>query len=583
MPKPAQPPSSSPASATSGQTSVNAASSQGTVHGHNNTVTNQFYGRARPPSDRATLPPTAVLAAGRWRRRLLRPWLVGAGILALICICAGAGLVWAAPGVRAGCFTYGNNVFGDGPSAVVRADGACYGFTDSAAVGLREDFLFGRDPQAEDLQQRIFSLNVPVKLGPPRDTDLTVIWLSALSCTTYGAAVGTCADGRDYQAEREDLQGLLLAQDRGAKGLGPRIHVVLADAGENVQYADRVAELIVSHRSDFGQRVVAIGGDDSRTVTRRAINTLLDAGIPFIAHTLNADTDHPGQPFVTRPGYLQLGPSTKAYADDAIGWLSKRYPTLVGQLVIYQEPNPDDLYTTSLVADVKAAADASTQPVIKTIDATGLSQLGPSICRSTPAPSSQTATTTFVFFAARWSSFPAFVRRINDLCGASGPQLVMSDGSVSRFMNNDVQRQRTLSPWPLAYYTNGYQCSDLLAQNSPGATQLIDEAASVLSLDCRHGGQVGAQVAPVWDAVILADTLLGSRNPDDLSTLQGFSPLSGKVGSRNGAVTVSRGQVDPGTGIPVTRLCVEHLDRSPRSAAACDVAFPPAVPGGPSS
>ena len=77
------------------------------------------------------------------------------------------------------------------------------------------------------------------------------------------------------------------------------------------------------------------------------------------------------------------------------------------------------------------------------------------------------------------------------------------------------------------------------------------------------------------DAVILADTLLGSRNPDDLSTLQGFSPLSGKVGSRNGAVTVTRGQVDLGTGIPVTRLCVEHLDRSPRSAAACDVAFPP--------
>ena len=215
-------------------------------------------------------------------------------------------------------------------------------------------------------------------MGAGQDDELTVIWLSALSCSRYAPGGATCLDGRDAAAEREDLQGLLLSQAYDGSGTRRRVHVVLADAGDNVKYADRVADLIAARRAAFGPRVVAIGGGDSRTVTQRAIN-------------------------------------------------------------------------------------------------------------------------------------------------------------------------------------------------------MIDQARQSLGIDCDAGSRLGAQVAPVWDAVALAQTLLTDGTPKDLSQLSGTLRLAGKPGTGSDLLTVYHGRVSSG-GIPITKLCVQHLAQGPRSSATCDTAFrvPPA-------
>ncbi|GLL08148.1 hypothetical protein GCM10017581_099080 [Dactylosporangium matsuzakiense] len=48
----------------------------------------------------------------------------------------------------------------------------------------------------------------------------------------------------------------------------------------DVGYADKVAQLVVEHRGDLGDRVVAIGGTDIRDETQRAVNRHGAAALP---------------------------------------------------------------------------------------------------------------------------------------------------------------------------------------------------------------------------------------------------------------------------------------------------------------
>ena len=124
----------------------------------------------------------------------------------------------------------------------------CYGYADSGSG-------FGRNPKTTAVQAAIFGQNLPVGPG-----DLTVIWLGSLTCPAY-LRDGSCADGRVYDTEGQELQGLELAQRR--TDVGVRVHVVIANSGPSSDHAEQVAQLIAAHRTSFG-RVVVIGGDESR-------------------------------------------------------------------------------------------------------------------------------------------------------------------------------------------------------------------------------------------------------------------------------------------------------------------------------
>jgi hypothetical protein len=466
--------------------------------------------------------------------RLIRHWVL-AGIL---CMALSAVLLvrpaWL-PGMANDCYTPPDS---SAMTVLVQDDdGTCYGMLDTSDPGLFATGSFGTNDNSRLLEKQLLDGNQP--LG---EKDLTVIWLGSLSCTAQPKDAAGCA-GKDYPAERDQLRGLLLAQAWTKKHTPHRVHVVIADATQDVRHVEDVAHLITDHRAAFGPRTLVIGGGDSRDVTVRAILHLLDAGIPFIAPNLLADLGAPGQPLVEAAGYLQLPPPNIDYARDVVRRLRAGYRTGF-RLTVYQAPASDDLYTTSLVNDVFYAMDelrrmlpASARGKFSARHADDLAQLDPSVCGADPGRPPGV-----LFFADRWSTFGAFLKRVNELCGQSTPRQVIADGSVSRFMANVSQRTNSTSVWPLDYYVGGPGCVDLRpddaaffadlvkstlhpskgyscggAEASPPALSSVSStrAATYCTLEASQSSSrpcqptdLGNFVLPLWDAVMLADRML---------------------------------------------------------------------------
>ncbi|GAA0442722.1 hypothetical protein Aca07nite_63660 [Actinoplanes capillaceus] len=430
------------------------------------------------------------------------------------------------PGVMHDCYTLPTST---GITMLrATADGKrCYGLLDTADAGVFAATAFGRDPDTVALQREILGNNEALEPG-----DLTVVWLGALSCDPAPGDATRCADGRDYPSERDQLRALLFAQRHIDESTEHRLHVVIADATQDVAHIDDIAKMIVDKRETFGPRVAVVGGGDSRDTTQRAINRILDAGIPFLAPNLLADLGAPGRPFVDRPGYLQLAPANLAYAADTVHRLSRLFDDGF-RLDVYQHPSPTDQYTTSLLndllAEVRKVGGASARHVA------ALDRLDESICANAPEP-------TVVFFADRWTRFADFVQRIKEVCGHSRPHLVIADSSVSRFMANYQLRAVSAADWPVDYYVGGPGCSSLTsssveiltgqiehfheltglakgktftcADRAPGVSGgvlrdacTLDAAIKMTSQPCDPN-DLGGFLVPAWDAVLLADALV---------------------------------------------------------------------------
>jgi hypothetical protein len=433
------------------------------------------------------------------------------------------------PGIVHGCYTLPTST---GITVLSAQGDRCFGLLDTADPGVFATPAFGRDPVTTTLERRILTNNQPL-----RDGDLTVVWLGALSCDPLPADATRCADGRDYPAERDQLRALMLAQTQIATSSTHRLHVVIADATQDVEHADDIAQMIIAHRAALGRRVVVIGGGDSRDTTQRAINRLLDAGIPYIAPNLLADLGAPGQPFVDRPGYLQLAPPNLEYAQDTVARLVHRFPDGF-RLDIYQHLDPTDQYTTSLVNDLLAKVKSATGATARHLSS--LDRIDNSVCAAN-ADGPPTA----LFFADRWTRFADFVQQINDVCDHSRPRLVIADGSASRFMANYQLRAVSNADWPVHYYVGGPGCSDLttdtfttLAKQMYASRDLLnihtnetfacadraardgkllnactlDAAVKRTSQPCQPN-DLGTFLIPAWDAVMLADALLPDRPP----------------------------------------------------------------------
>lgn len=435
------------------------------------------------------------------------------------------------PGIAHGCYTLPTSA----GITVLRSQGdRCFGLLDTADPGVFAAPTFGRDPITTALERRILTSNRPL-----RDGDLTVVWLGALSCDPLPADATRCADGRDYPAERDQLRALMFAQTQIAAAGTHRLHVVIADATQDVEHADDIAQMIVAHRAALGRRVFVIGGGDSRDTTQRAINRLLDAGIPYIAPNLLADLGAPGRPFVDRPGYFQLAPPNLAYAQDTVARLVHRFPDGF-RLDIYQHLDSTDQYTTSLVNDLLAAVKPTARATARHLSS--LDQIDDAICAA-----KADGPPTVLFFADRWTRFADFVQRINDVCGHSTPRLVIADGSVSRFMANYQLRAVSNADWPVNYYVGGPGCSDLTPDMFTTLTKQMYASRDLLNIhtdetfacadraiDARDGqllhactldaavkrtsqpcrpNDLGTFLVPAWDAVMLADALLPDRPP----------------------------------------------------------------------
>jgi ABC-type branched-subunit amino acid transport system substrate-binding protein len=427
------------------------------------------------------------------------------------------------------------------------ADGNCYGYADSGSG-------FGRDPLAEKLQATVFSQNQPVRQG-----DLIVVWFGTLSCASYQPD-NMCSDHREYDSERQELQGLILAQRR--TDLPSRIHVVIANAGADMAHAPQVAQRIAQKLSTAG-RVVVIGGGDSREETKKAITTLLDAGIPFIAPTLTADLGAGGRPFVDKQGFLQMSEPNQNFANAAVSFIAAHTPrNKRRKVIVYHLPTPGDEYTESLASDVVDSARNNPRTFVTPGEETisDVNRLPRSVCKTATGDDLPAA----LFFADRWNTFATFVQKLTTACGFSGPALLISSDSVDRFMTNDTARAALLAPWPLAYYRKGKQCDDLKKNTSAEAATLLDSAQKNLSA-CSPSAQIGDQVSEFWDAVLLATKTVGKNGGTDLAD-ETLSATTGTFAVRGAQITEY--------GDPAQVLCVLAIGPGGgRSADNCTTAF----------
>jgi hypothetical protein len=512
-------------------------------------VTNMFAGgndaRTLTIAIAAVIMPL-VLSDNALRRLNLTGSTLGQRIGLVVLTVVFAALGWFradwAPGILHECFTPPTSAGG----TVLRASGNgrhCYGLIDTADPGVFARTAFGQNDITRKLETAVLANNSPV-----RDGDLTIVWMGTLSCEPDPAEAAGCLDGVDYPNERDQLRALLLAQRAAKAAHQPLVHVVIADILPDVAYADAVAKLIVDHRAALGDRLVVMGGSDSRDQTERAINRLLTAGIPFIAPSLLADLEAPGRPFVDRPGYFQLSPPNLSYTRDLVSRLrllpAAKSPKGV-DLAVYQLPEPSDQYTTSLVNDVAAEARRTeargSRVTVRHIS--GLDQLDRSICGGT----------TVVFFADRWTTFGEFLARADTVCGGAGPARVVADGSVSRFMANYHLRATSTVGWPLDYYVPGPGCPSgspkgivdsinglhgpvaalfrgpagaafecRVQQEKPMCT--LDAAAVRPGTPCRVN-ELGTALVPALDAVTLAEEIT-RHGTGDLSALRTDGPVT---------------------------------------------------------
>jgi hypothetical protein len=486
------------------------------------------------------------------------------------------------PGVMHNCYTLPTST----GITVLRAtaDGSrCYGLLDTADAGVFAATAFGRDPVTTKLERRILAENKPLEPG-----DLTVVWLGALSCDPPPGGGTGCADGRDYPSERDQLRAMLFAQKHIDDTTDHRLHVVIADATQDVRHAGDIARMIIEQRDALGPRLVVIGGGDSRDTTQSAINSLLEAGIPFIAPNLLADFGAPGRPFVDRAGYLQLAPPNLTYAADTANRLADEFPDGY-RLDIYQQPNATDLYTTSLVNDLLAAVAPNTKASARHVAA--LDRIDETVCEG-DGPD------TVIYFADRWTRFADFVQRLKEVCGHSRPRLVIADSSVSRFMANYQMRAVSLAHWPVDYYVGGPGCSALTeaslgvltnqiqhfhdlvglakgeaftcADRAPEAAAsgelrdacTLDAAAKSTSQPCRPN-DLGGFLLPAWDAVLLADALLPFTDHDSRSApaeyLTGLTVADLQLSTIGSVATVTDGRLVKST-VPVLLWHVDPLN-----------------------
>ncbi|GIE74964.1 hypothetical protein Aph02nite_09140 [Actinoplanes philippinensis] len=487
------------------------------------------------------------------------------------------------PGVMHNCYTLPTST----GITVLRAtaDGTrCYGLLDTADAGVFAATAFGRDPVTTALERRILAANRPLE-----PADLTVVWLGALSCDPPPGGGTGCADGRDYPSERDQLRAMLFAQKHIEDTTDHRLHVVIADATQDVRHAGDIAKMIIEQRDALGPRLVVIGGGDSRDTTQTAISSLLGAGIPFIAPNLLADFGAPGRPFVDRAGYLQLAPPNLEYATDTAVRLSDEFPDGY-RLDIYQQPNATDLYTTSLVNDLLAAVAPNDRASTRHLPA--LDRIDETICDDTDGPP------TVVYFADRWTRFADFVQRIKEVCGHARPRLVIADGSVSRFMANYQMRAVSMADWPVDYYVGGPGCSALTessltvltgqiqhfhdlfgmakedrftcADRAPEAAAsgelrdacTLDAAAKMTSQPCLPN-DLGGFLLPAWDAVVLADALLPNTGRDSRPApadyLAGLKVTDLQLSTTGSMATVTGGRLVKAT-VPVLLWHVDPLN-----------------------
>jgi hypothetical protein len=291
----------------------------------------------------------------------------------------------------------------------------------------------------------------------------------------YFAGITASPDENYDSGQAEELEGLMVAQQTALEGSGPVVKVIVANGGAKMQDAVPVARMIIALAARDPGLLGVVGLDRSIEQVKQAIGLFNASGIPVVATTLSADGIGGTYPHYD-PYYFQLSADNSTEAKLILRYIQEIVPQYFRQprqlynsagqlqarkiLIYWPSADPGDLFTSTLVADLKREAPRLTG--LPTLPAPQVTQhLGRQLCGAAtvdiyagrhdrpPAGSSQL------------DDFSAFLRTIEDDCPSDQTPFIIADDGVSRFIADPAARdQPGLGDQGISYVTNGIQLLD---------------------------------------------------------------------------------------------------------------------------
>lgn len=309
-------------------------------------------------------------------------------------------------------------------------EGQCIGYSDgSDFLGIH--FRFNDKPgqaRLRDVQDAIFRQNREARdIWEDNRTRpyVTIVYLGILT----GRPTNPTEEA--YSAEREELEGLAVAQREGIDESGtysePLLNIVIANAGHEMKHAETAVEMIKDLTEEDPRVVAVVGLVESRKATAKALEELNKIGLPTIATTLSADNLSNYSRL-----YLQLSASNSKQAEMIAQYAKQVLRVSEAQVYWTTGSEPDlenDLYVKTLVDGLDSKLKnfkiniAVKQKYDRQLD---------NVCGYQGV----------VIFAGRWSEFKEFLTKLED-CGPNRPLHVVADDSVSRYVANPALRANT--------------------------------------------------------------------------------------------------------------------------------------------
>ncbi|MEV0332676.1 ABC transporter substrate-binding protein [Nocardia sp. NPDC050717] len=364
----------------------------------------RFRGMALPPA-----PPMAA-----------RSWFVGLCVLIPIALAVGAALVYFPPLRGAPCSQW---PWTGGVSVSLR-DGECVGYSDNPRQ------IFADDPELTAMQREVFRLNAAAaeaRESNPNRPLVSLVYFAGLSYADTNV--------RYPHAQVEELAGLAVQQRRALLASDesePLLRIVIANGGTDMRQAQWVVEHQLRGLAAEDPSVLGVVGIDRSTdETRGAITRLGELGVPAVATTLSADGLDQASPL-----YFQAAPSNKVQArliaDYAQGARENTGGRRYDKVVIYHPEAADDLYVTTLVADLKdeLAERGVAQESLSWREQQQLYRF--------PAPCETEGfdRNTLLFFAGRNDDFPTFAKAVSRGCLSGDGPAILGNDAVTRLITD---------------------------------------------------------------------------------------------------------------------------------------------------
>ncbi|MFI0349987.1 ABC transporter substrate-binding protein [Actinomadura sp. 9N407] len=258
-----------------------------------------------------------------------------------------------------------------------------------------------------------------------RDPDhITVVHLTMLSP----------GNEQGVQATREELRGLAIAQQESLNDETP-IRLLLANAGANMEYADRAAQKITeAARRD--RRIVGVVG--LGLSTRQTIDTVRRLGrarLPSVGSATTADELIDASPY-----YYQVSPGNQRQAVLAARYASAELDARRAR--VYHSADPDDIYSAEIATAMRdqlraAGVEVSDHAGYRVADegpGASVAQLGRRACQAAERPDE------IVVYAGRAEHFEPFLNGMKLACQNRYPRILATD-DVSRFVLAGTNRK----------------------------------------------------------------------------------------------------------------------------------------------